>query len=123
MLHARGRLDAATVASQSEEVTETVGGLVAVRRFVDALKTYVEEQDPGIGLDEISFDDEVMDQYLTVCEITRDSITFDDHEDTVGPVPVPPEICAMAEKGWQILLTAARVEGRWVLLNVVNGSP
>lgn len=41
----------------------------------------------------------------------------------LGPVALPPDVCAIAKSGWRILLTAVRVEGRWLLLEVVNGDP
>jgi len=67
----------------------------------------------------------VTDAYLRIAEITPNSLTFEDWTDdtTVGPVKLPAEICEMAQSNWQILLTAARVKGRWVLLKVVNGDP
>ena len=52
--------------------------------------------------------------------VTTDSISFGDDDEIIGPIPVPCAIAKLAE-GWQILLSAARVDGEWRLLNVVNG--
>jgi hypothetical protein len=41
----------------------------------------------------------------------------------VGPVAVPPEVAEATAPGWDILLSAARVNGEWRLLDVVSGDP
>lgn len=117
-----GQIDAETATSLADDVVERIGGYIAVRRFVNALRVCVEDDLPDLDLFSLDPEDRVVEDYVTIAEATASSITFrstDGH--TIGPVALPSDVCAMAESGWEILLTAVRFEGRWVLRQVVNG--
>jgi ribonuclease HI len=124
-LQDQGHLDAETVESAVDEATDAMDDFVDVREFVNRLGRYAEATAPDLDLSALPADDRVTDEYLRIAQITPNSLTFEDWTDetTVGPVKLPAEICAMAQSDWQILLTAARVNGRWILLRVVNGDP
>jgi ribonuclease HI len=118
----RGHLDHATAAAQIESTLDQTDRLLDVRVFVEELRRHVRGTAPAVEWDELSPEDRVSDQYLRIAKIEQDSITFDDWvgEVLVGPVGLPPEICRPARHGWQVLLSAARVDGEWVLTDVVN---
>ncbi len=118
-----GQISAKTAKSLARDVAERIGSLTAVRRFVETLRTYVEYETDRLDLDVEEAEEQVIDEYADITEITETSITFEEWGGgaTIGPVELPPAICALAERGWQILLSAARVDGRWILLQVVNG--
>ncbi|WP_346046305.1 hypothetical protein [Actinomadura chokoriensis] len=119
-----GQIDAETATSLADDVAERIGDYIAVRRFVNALRGCVEDDLPDLDLFSLDPEDRVVEDYVTITEVTASSITFrDTDEHTIGPVPLPPDVCAMAESGWEVLLTAVRFEGRWVLCQVVNGDP
>jgi ribonuclease HI len=124
-LQAQGLLDAEIMESAVEELTDAMDDFVDVREFVNRLGRYVDASAPDVDLSALPAGDRVADEYLAIVGITPNSLTFGDDADdtTVGPVKLPAEICQLAQTGWQILLTAARVKGRWVLLKVVNGDP
>ncbi|GAA3222131.1 hypothetical protein [Actinocorallia longicatena] len=118
-----GQIGAGTAKSLAGELTERFGGFTAVRTFVNALKDHIEDEAPDVDHGELASEDWIADQYAEIVKITEGSITFrEDGLDTeIGPISLPPRICAMAKPGWRILLTAARLDGRWTLLQAVNG--
>jgi ribonuclease HI len=121
-LAAQGQLGAESAGSLIDETKAQFDEFTAIRRFVDAVRAYVEDDAPDVDLGELPEDDRVTDEYLQIAAVTDESITFEDYGDLIiGPITLPPEITELARPGWQILLTAARLEGEWRLLEVVNG--
>jgi ribonuclease HI len=116
-------LEAATVESEIEDIEERTDEYGAIREFVDALSSYADSEAPDVTWDALSPNDKIDLQYLRIREVGDEFITFADGGtgEPVGTVAVPPHIAEMAEYGWEILLTAARVDGEWRLLEVVNG--
>lgn len=118
-LQEKGHLSAETVAAEIEDVKERLDDYVDVRKFVDALSDYVEDTAPDVSDGNFYI---VGNQYLMITEVTEDSITFcGPGEEPVGPFAIPSEIADMAQWGWEILLSAARIGDEWQLLEVVNG--
>ena len=121
-LSENGHVDPTTDLRSVEEVKEMVDERIAVRKFVQALQAYLEQE--GSDVDSLPVEQWVQDEYLHIREVTDDTVTFDDWgELEVGPITVPADIAALADTGWQILLTAARVGEQWHLVDVVNGDP
>ncbi|WP_380637224.1 RNase H family protein [Saccharothrix lopnurensis] len=117
-----GHVDPTTDLRSTEEIDEMVDERIAVRKFVQALRAYLEQE--GADVDSLSVEQWVQDEYLHIRKVTEDTVTFDDWgELEVGPITVSADIAALADTGWQILLTAARVGKQWHLVNVFNGDP
>lgn len=117
-----GHLDASTAATEIEELKEQLDEYAKVRRFVNALGDFADNA--SIGVDMHSAEDHVADQYIRIIDVTDDSITFGDWDregPEIGPIAIPSEVAELAETGWEILLSAVLVDGKWVLLNVANG--
>jgi hypothetical protein len=128
-LHGKGYLDSGVAESQIEDVKAEidrynieVDAYVEIRKFVNTLIEYVENETGDVDVRTLDGDEWVQDEYLRISEVTDDSITFDDWGTrVVGPIPVPAEIAEMARSGWEILLTAVRTSDKWRLIQVVNG--
>lgn len=117
-----GHLDDATMKSQIQDVKNRIAKYIDVRRFVDALQEFVEATDHQVDLNEA--EESVTEEYLRVIDVTPTSITFADwsgEEPPVGPIELPPEVAALGRPGWQVLLSAAVVDGEWFLVSVSNG--
>jgi hypothetical protein len=69
---------------------------------------------PEIDVDAVDAEDWVEDQ-LMISEIEPGRIWF---EGGIGPIEVPQAASDLARPGWLVLVTAARVAGRWHLLEV-----
>jgi hypothetical protein len=142
-LGAQGHLDPGAVASAMSGVRDSLDELIAVKRCAEALRTCARQVSPAV-LAALPGSDWVEDKYLTIDEVTGESVTFADDwladEDPfagqypaagqdppeprlVGPVAVPAEVARLTEPGWSILLSAARIDGQWRLLEVMNGIP
>lgn len=124
-LQATGQISAKTARVVTDDFTERLADFTAVRKFVDALRAHLTFDAPESDLSDIPFEDRVTDQYVDIAKVTKTSITFknDPGGATIGPVTLPADVCALARPGWQILLTAARINGHWTLCQVVNGDP
>ncbi|MFJ8140856.1 hypothetical protein [Streptomyces sp. NPDC096013] len=123
-----GHLDADSARRRLEDIGITVDERASVKAFVDAFG----HDDLVPWSDRSLIEADVDCQYLTIEEVTADSLTFkdydrgyDDEDDCplVGPIPVRPEIAARARTGWRILLSAVKVRGEWRLVQVVSGDP
>lgn len=118
---AQGHIDAEEAAAEVAYHTRRIDGYIAVRKFVNVLKAYAEDEPL---LDAQSVDERVQDEYLEIIEVSGESITFrHPDESQVVSIAVPPDVARMARPGWEILLTAVRHEGRWHVEHVVNGEP
>ncbi|WP_432994013.1 hypothetical protein [Dactylosporangium sp. CA-233914] len=120
-LEVQGVIAAGAGADVLEDVASRVEGSSAVRRFVDELSEHLENDPDGpdpAEIDGVDPEDLIEDEYLTIDEVGDGSITFDGRR-----VGVPARIAALAQPGWSILLSAARIDGTWHLLDVVNGDP
>jgi ribonuclease HI len=121
-LQEQGHLDAAIATSLINRVKEEVDECLAIRKFIDALQSYIDEEQ--FEVDGSSVEERVGPEYLEIREIADSSIMFGGHGNRcVGPIAVPLEISRMAKSRWQILLSAARINGTWRLLDVANGDP
>jgi hypothetical protein len=119
-LHIQGHLDAETTTSEIEELKGRIDEYIDLRKFVDTLSDQVSHQ--GFEHEWGGGDDSVSNRYLRIGEVTDNSITFEDWDETiVGPITVPPKVAKLASPGWEILLSAVCVDGEWRLLEVVNG--
>jgi hypothetical protein len=74
----------------------------------------ITDQAPRIDLSELS-DEDWIEDYLSICDVEPGKISF---ERGVGPIEVSREASDLARPGWSIPVTAARVGGRWHLLEV-----
>ena len=74
----------------------------------------VTDQAPVIDPDEVTGEDWVED-YLEITDVEPGKIWF---ERGVGPVAVPRKASDLARPGWSAFVTAARIDGRWHLLEV-----
>lgn len=119
-LHVQGHLDAETTTSKIEELKGRVDEYIDLRKFVDALADLVDHQNFEYEWD--SSEDSVSDQYMRIDKVTVSSITFKDWDGiVVGPITVPRRVAKLASSGWEILLSAVCVDGKWRLLQVANG--
>jgi hypothetical protein len=74
----------------------------------------VTDHAPDLDPDEVADQDWVED-YLAITHVEPASIWF---ERGVGPIPVPRKASDLARPGWSAFVTAARIRGRWHLLEV-----
>ncbi|MEU0194846.1 hypothetical protein ABZ250_34185 [Streptomyces afghaniensis] len=125
-LVAGGHLDADAARDRVEDIDITVDERACLKEFVDAFG----DDDLAPWPDHSLVEDRLDCQYLTIAEVAGRSLTFKDYDGhdeddcpAVGPVPVRPEIAALARTGWQILLSAVKVRGQWRLVEVVSGDP
>lgn len=127
-LASRGALDADEARNHSDSISRTVEQRVRLKAFVDA---FARDEPPSPPLPS-AIEDRVDCLYLRITEKTGTSLTFlnveegpDDKGDlpTVGPIAVRPDVAAMAEIGWSILLSAVKAGGTWQLLEVISGDP
>jgi hypothetical protein len=56
-----------------------------------------------------------VEEHLEITDVEPGRIWF---ERGVGPIEVPRQASDLARPGWSVLITAARIEGRWRLLEV-----
>jgi ribonuclease HI len=100
------------------ELTRARELTASVDAFVEALGEHLENDpdgpDPQVVVDA---EELVEDEYVTIASVGAGEITFE----RIGAVAVPAEIAAQARAGWRILLTAARLDGDWYLLDVAHG--
>jgi hypothetical protein len=74
----------------------------------------VADRAPNIDPDQVADEDWVED-YLEITNVEPGKIWF---EGDVGPVSVPRKASDLARPGWSAFVTAAKVAGRWHLLEV-----
>jgi hypothetical protein len=69
---------------------------------------------PDIDADEIADEDWVED-YLEIANVEPGKLWFDGG---VGPITVPRKASDLARPGWSAFVTAAKLSGRWQLIEV-----
>ena len=131
----RGHLDAGAVTAAIADISERLDERAGVKKGVDALGSCVSQVSRDV-LAAVPYGDRIEDQTMYVEDVDGESVTFVDesahyarlaYHDAPEPprvrVAVPPEVAEVIETGWTILLSAARINGQWCLLNVVSGDP
>ncbi len=121
----------AAIADICERLDERAG----VKKGVDAFRSCVRQVSRDV-LAAVPSGDWIEDRTMYVKDVDGESVTFVDvsahyarlayHGAPEPPrvrVAVPPEVAKVIETGWTILLSAARINGEWWLLNVVSGDP
>ena len=124
-LKEEGYLEAGDAECEIEDIRERSRAYTSIRKFVETLRLYVDNDIPEPEWDLQPPTGKIYCEYLRIEEIGDDWITFYDGWDGthVGPVAVPPDLASMAQRGWEILLSAVKKGGEWRLLEVANGEP
>jgi hypothetical protein len=130
-----GHLGAGAVTAAIKDISELLDERAGVKKGVDALRSCVRQVSRDV-LAAVPYDDRIEDKTMYITDVTGESVTFVDESDYYArladddapepprvPVAVPPEVAEAVETGWTILLSAARINGEWCLLNVVSGDP
>jgi hypothetical protein len=131
----RGHLDAGAVTAAIADISERLDERAGVKKGVDALGSCVSQVSRDV-LAAVPYGDRIEDRTMYVEDVDGESVTFVDesahyarlayHGAPEPPrvrVAVPPEVAEVIETVWTILLSAARINGQWCLLNVVSGDP
>ncbi|MFI5914726.1 hypothetical protein [Dactylosporangium sp. NPDC051541] len=119
---AAGRHDVSWVWSgdyeELDRAQELAGPEASVEEFVEALGEHVANDPDGPDPAELVelADEMVEDEYRAITAVRKGEITFEG----IGAVAVPREIAEQARAGWRVMLSAARVEGNWYLLDVAS---
>jgi hypothetical protein len=74
----------------------------------------VTDEAPDVDPDDMD-DEDWIEDYLEITEVEPGKIWF---ERGVGPISVPRKASDLARPGWSTFVTAARIRGRWHLLEV-----
>lgn len=131
----QGHLDTGAVSAAIADTSERLDEQAGVKKGVDALRSCARQVSRDV-LATVPYQDRIEDRTMYVRDVTEDSVTFIDESgyyarlaDDDAPEPprvrvaVPPGVAGVIESGWTILLSAARINGEWCLLNVVSGDP
>jgi hypothetical protein len=109
----RGYIERETAEGASEHARQAARDLPTADRLGMLLHDACEEPfdfDP----DQIA-DEDWVEEHLEIVDVEPGRIWF---ERDVGPIEVPTAASDLARPGWQVLITAARIEGSWRLLEV-----
>jgi hypothetical protein len=108
-----GYIDDETAKDASDHAKEAARDLPIADRFATLLDE-VTERAPDIDPDTVAAGDWVED-YLEITDVEPGKIWFDGG---VGPIMVPRNTSDLARPGWSAVITAARIAGRWHLIEV-----
>jgi hypothetical protein len=109
----RGHIDANSANEASDRARDASRDLPMADRLGMLLHD-VTDLAPEIDTDEVAEEDWVED-YLQITDVEPGKIWF---EQGVGPISVPRKASDLARPGWSAYVTAARLAGRWHLLEV-----
>ncbi|WP_242895366.1 hypothetical protein [Actinomadura litoris] len=119
-----GHLTATASASGIKDVRDAIDRLIPVCAFITSLH-WSAPQPPGDRTQPRYADLEAEGlRYFQITQVGAAHLTFTDPQDAemvVGPVALPPDVCGRAEEGWEVLLTAERIDGEWFLTQVIDG--
>jgi hypothetical protein len=108
-----GYIDDQTAVEASGHAREAARDLPIADRLATLLDE-VTERAPEIDPDTVAAEDWVED-YLEIADVEPGQIWFDGG---VGPIAVPRKTSDLARPGWSASITAARIAGRWHLIEV-----
>ena len=108
-----GYIDNVTAEDASDHAREAARDLPIADRFTTLLDE-VTERAPEIDPDTLADGDWVED-YLEIIDVEPGKIWFDGG---VGPIAVPRKTSDLARPGWSACISAARIAGRWHLIEV-----
>jgi hypothetical protein len=109
----RGYIDRDAAHEAGDRAWEAVRDLPIADRL-GMLLHEATDQAPAIDPDDVPDEDWVED-YVAITDVEPGKIWF---EGGVGPIAVPREASDLARPGWSAFVTAARIRGRWRLLEV-----
>jgi len=109
----RGYIDDETASDAREHAREASRDLPMADRLGMLLHD-VTDRAPEIDPDTIA-DENWVEDYLEIADVEPGKIWFDRG---VGPIAVPRKASDLARPGWSAFITAARIAGRWHLIEV-----
>jgi hypothetical protein len=109
----RGSIDRDSAEDASERARDAARDLPIADRLGMLLHD-VTDRAPDIDPDQVADEDWVED-YLEITDVEPGKIWF---ERDVGPFSVPRKASDLARPGWSAFVTAAKIAGRWHLLEV-----
>lgn len=112
-LAAQGYIDPQDAEEASGHAREAARDLPTAERLGSLLHDACEEPF-DLDVDHVA-DEDWVEEHLQITDVEPGLIFF---ERDVGPIEVPTAASDLARPGWSVLITAARVEGRWRLLEV-----
>jgi len=112
-LSERGHIDGETATDAVDHAREAARDLPTADRLGMLLHDACE--DPSdLDPNEVA-DEDWVEEHLEITDVEPGRIWF---ERGIGPIEVPRDASDLARPGWQVLITAARLDGRWRLLEV-----
>lgn len=109
----RGYIDSNSAQDASDRAREASRDLPIADRL-GMLLHEVTDQAPDVDPDDVA-DEDWIEDYLQIADVEPGKIWF---EGGVGPISVPPKASDLARPGWSAFVTAAKMRGRWHLLEV-----
>jgi hypothetical protein len=109
----RGYIDSDSAEDASDRAREASRDLPIADRLGMVLHDVTDEA-PDVDPDDVD-DEDWIEDYLEITEVEPGKIWF---ERGVGPISVPRKASDLARPGWSTFVTAARIRGRWHLLEV-----
>lgn len=109
-LHEHGHIDAGAADEAVERGGEASRDLPAASRLTDAL-TDLCARAPAIDPNAVADEDWIEDS-MTITRIEPGRVWLGD----IGPLTLPKRATAGAQPGWEVWIAAARIDGRWHLL-------
>ncbi len=113
-----GYIDDETAKNASDYAREAARDLPIADRLATLLDE-VTERAPEIDPDAVA-DGDWVENYLEITDVEPGKIWFDGG---VGPIAVPRKTSDLARPGWSACITAARIAGRWHLIEVGTVDP
>lgn len=107
-----GHVNAEAAAYAVERASDSARGLPAARRLTDALTALSwAARTLEVDVDDVDEEDWVEDS-LTITRVEPGLVWLGE----IGPLELPKRATGSAQVGWEVYVVAARVDGRWRLL-------
>lgn len=117
-LHEQGYIDDADYELATERGADAARDLPRAERLGRALYELA-AQAPGIEPDNIP-DGDWIEDHLQIARVEPGALWFDRG---IGPLPVPKAVSTLAQVGWSVTITLARIGGKWHVVEVGNVYP